>query len=489
MQKIRLRLKPLLQANVVITYGDADVQLLEQSEISQVGLPLILPTDTVGDMSQSINEKQEYMECACKKHHINGSKYPKNGVPIHLFRKIASDSQSLLLKTCLDCRQYQARSSKRRSSKLKQAAANQKQMANSGVLFCPDPKHVTQSGSKYDRDKVPVVLFRKEPDNPKSALFQMCLDCRNYRSKREKERIKKIKIDAAKDGKFFCTQCHKKKLPEERATNLDGTPSILCLSCKEVEKARSLGIRRCYDTIRLELIYKFESSCQKCKCLYLKPPDDGYIPIKLQTNEIDGKRWVDYNGQSYSVNAFLAKFQGLLELRIIQLDHLSEQEQRDRGLLLPDEPYIAKKRNVSRMSSEDAMRLEALKCQNLCCKCHLEETILREKGIAYNSRSYGEREKLQYINQLKMKYAGCAICKFWDVNLIRFFDMDHLNPEDKMECISRIVKDNQYTMDDLIKECNKCQMLCRSCHIIHTAKQKRMTSIKDAHADEEHDEL
>ena len=125
------------------------------------------------------------------------------------------------------------------------------------------------------------------------------------------------------------------------------------------------------------------------------------------------------------------------------------------------------------MSSEDAIRLEALKCQNLCCQCHLEETILRENGIADNSRSYLEREKLNYINQLKIKYAGCAICKFWDVNLIRFFDMDHLNPENKTEAVSRMVKDNKYTLDNLIKECNKCRVLCRHCHIIHTSKQKQ----------------
>lgn len=428
-------------------------------------------------------ENAEYRECVVKKHHIHGSKHPRNKVPVLLFRKNPSDPRSLLLKTCLDCRKYQKNCNIRMQERRKKIAEDQK--INNDFRFCPDTKHNTLSNSIYDRDKVPIVFFRKEPKDPRSLLFETCLDCRKYKANYNKHRISEKKKDAGKEGHFFCTHCHKKKTADQRAVNLDGTLSILCLICKEIEKTRSLNIRKWYNDIKLELIAKYQCSCQKCRCIYLKPLDDGYIPIRLQISEIDGKPHVDYNGQFYSVDFFLITYKYLLELRIIQLDHLPESEQRERGLLPTNQSYIKKKKNVSKLSSDDAMRLEALKCQNLCCKCHLEETILRESGITENSRSHLERQKLNYVNQLKIKQGGCIICKFWDPNLIRFFDMDHIDPKNKTKDLSRMIKDNQYTLNDVIKECDKCRILCKHCHWIHTHKQNetmrlaRITNIID----------
>jgi hypothetical protein len=221
----------------------------------------------------------------------------------------------------------------------------------------------------------------------------------------------------------------------------------------------------------LEFIFESQVSCQKCECIFLKPFDDGYICPRFSTYEDNRIRYLNFDGERYNVKDFLNVFKDYLELRIIQLDHLTEEEQRDRGILQPDEKYIPKVRNVSRMSSKHAIKLESMKCQNLCAKCHLEETIDREIGITYNSRSHLEREKLEYVNQHKINNLGCAICKIWNSNLTRFFDLDHIDPSNKRESVSRMIKDSQFTLRDVIDECKKCRVLCRHCHIIHTSKQ------------------
>jgi len=94
-------------------------------------------------------------------------------------------------------------------------------------------------------------------------------------------------------------------------------------------------------------------------------------------------------------------------------------------------------------------------------------------GQIVNSKSHFERKKLAYVNQIKINNLGCSICKYWDPNLIRFFDLDHINPTDKEECLSRMIKDKEYSMEDVIEECKKCRVLCRHCHIIHTDIQSK----------------
>jgi hypothetical protein len=65
--------------------------------------------------------------------------------------------------------------------------------------------------------------------------------------------------------------------------------------------------------------------------------------IRLETYQRDGIRYTRYNELEYPTANFLVEVREYLELRIIQLDHLSGQDMRVRGLLFPDEPYIPKK--------------------------------------------------------------------------------------------------------------------------------------------------
>jgi len=61
-------------------------------------------------------------------------------------------------------------------------------------------------------------------------------------AKRKKNKIAEKKSEAENEGGFFCTQCHHSKSIEERALNLNGTLSILCLQCKRTERERSSNI-------------------------------------------------------------------------------------------------------------------------------------------------------------------------------------------------------------------------------------------------------
>lgn len=78
--------------------------------------------------------------------------------------------------------------------------------------------------------------------------------------------------------------------------------------------------------------------------------------------------------------------------------------------------------------------------------------------------------KSKYVQTIKSE--GCSVCGFSDINLLCYFEMDHIDPNQKKECISIMVNDD-YTLDDVIEECKKCRVLCRSCHRIHTDEQRQ----------------
>ena len=389
-------------------------------------------------------------------------------------------------KTCEDCR-FHLRESRSGTSTPAPVTPKHDDVATTMIedfstMVCSSTvnKHA-ESGSIYPRDTVPTVLFRKVPDNPRSHLLKRCLDCRRTSNQQCKEKIAEKKAKAAANGLFFCTNCHRTVNPEERAYNIDGSPSILCLRCKQVEKDRSLNIRKDYDQIKQDFILKTGFSCQACKSIYFKPPDDGYATIEIKTFDVEGNLWAQYEDNSMPAIDFVNKFKDRLEVRFIELDHLTETEQRERGVLLPGQLYVPKKLHVSKLSSRKAMQLEALKCQHLCCRCHLEETIRREIGKPWNDRSHAEREKLTLATETKIKIGGCNICGYWNPELIRFFDFDHINPEEKRECIARMIKDKQYTVLDLTNEMAKCRLLCRHCHRIHTVKQDNLAIGRGVH--------
>ena len=138
--------------------------------------------------------------------------------------------------------------------------------------------------------------------------------------------------------------------------------------------------------------------------------------------------------KKYSVREFTIKFKHLLELRIIQFDHLPENEQRKCGILSENQPYIQKINSVSSMQSLASMILEAKKCQHLCCKCHVQLTKKR-RGIG-RVPTKNKLMKMNYVNKIKLK-TGCEICHYKN-NETELFDMDHLVPKNKFKQVSTL---------------------------------------------------
>lgn len=337
--------------------------------------------------------------------------------------------------------------------------------------FC---KSVMHAKSSYPRDKVPIHLFWTDPDNPKSSLSTSCRDCLKLHIQYESDKLIKKQKLAAAENLFYCRWCNQNVSPTQQAKNLDDSPSSLCISCKEIQNQRSKSESQkrvnAYQKILMEFIRSDNSSCYKCKSVYIKPSPNSLIVKEISTYMKDGKRYLQYDNAEYAVETFISMHTDLLELAIIDLDHLPECEQRERGVLKPDEPFVNKKGSVRQSGREAAMRLEASKCQHLCARCHVKVTMEREKGDSQFMGGGIIKQKLEYVNAIKIN--GCVSCGYKNPDLLRFFDMDHIDPKTKSGMVSCMARDYKCSVDMFIAECKKCQVLCRFCHRIHTKNQR-----------------
>jgi len=217
--------------------------------------------------------------------------------------------------------------------------------------------------------------------------------------------------------------------------------------------------------VKLDFMKRQQSSCHICNILFLKPDSDSLI-VKQTATFIgeDGDRYISGEQGDVKVLDVISSCPEELELFVLEFDHLPEEEQRALRLLLPSEKFVPKADRIAKYRSEQGMRLEASKCQLVCVKCHLLETIRREKG-----GRRGEVTKTKYVKSLKL--AGCSSCGYLDSNLPRFFDMDHIDPANKIADLATMVNTKDYSLEDVIAECKKCRVLCKFCHKIHTKLQ------------------
>lgn len=279
------------------------------------------------------------------------------------------------------------------------------------------------------------------------------------------------------DDEFYCPHCHTIKSVKEKGTNLDGSESTCCIQCKSISHERMAANKNRLIRIKTETVLKNKCSCVKCKKIYLSPEDGTLKVIGLSTYEKDRILYVKYQDTEYLVELFLEKFQHLLELRILEFDHLTEKEQRERGLLKETDVFVPKREMISQLTSDASIELELLKVQLLCSKCHLEETIEREIGIRKPAGVV--LKKSNYVNELKKE--GCSSCGFYDPNLHRFLEFDHLNPDEKEESIAEMIMNYSYDLNDIIKETDKkvTRILCKFCHTIHTSNQNKLKRMKN----------
>lgn len=413
------------------------------------------------------SENLPFRYCSNKSHKNQGSKHLIDKVPLELFKNEKSIEP---FRKCLDCRKYRMESYHRRDKKLKDFAEKVRtESAISGetVGFCTEDCHDIY-GSPFAASKVPIQLFRKVPDNPKSDLFPTCKHCRDFHAEDQRKRAARKHTAAEEKGVLCCITCNKEKNIDKMAINIDGDIAAKCQDCKVKEKYFAARVRDNFNKLRVEYITKYQSSCYLCNNIYLSNRKNNKA-TEFTTYLRDNIRYVKYKDVEYTSANFIKIFNNLLELIILDFDHLTEEEQREREMLLPNEIFVPKKCNVSSCASEAAMRLEAKKCQLVCARCHMEETIRREKGISYNSPT--KKEKIDFTN--KLKSFGCTNCHYRNEDLPRFFDFDHIDPSAKVMGISQMISDNSYTMEDLKAEIDKCRILCRHCHKIHTKNQHK----------------
>lgn len=418
-----------------------------------------------------------YKRCTGTKHQqpsVN-SPHPKDKVPLELFMKDVNNPKSKIFSTCIHCRECKKLQNNKSIQKEQSKISMQRFLVLNGesdLMHCASSLHGV-SGSKYSKNQVPFVLFLNDPEDIRSELFSNCLDCRIYKQKYTKSYIQICRKEAEEKGDFYCVTCSLQKPSDQKGKNLNGTDSAVCKSCKIFEKKRNYQQQEKFsqilENLKLEFIQKHECSCYKCKAVYFKPSsEDSLITRRFDTRIVNGRRCILYEGVECPVSLIVTDAKEMFELTIIEFDHLPEIDQRERGLLLQEEIYVPKSGLVGQMSTEKNMRLEAKKCQHLCSKCHVEETIKREKGNSPKSTLL--ELKADYVN--KIKSAGCSSCQYTNINLLRFFDMDHLHPESKITDICIMTRDPEYTFEMLADECKKCRVLCKFCHAIHSKKQR-----------------
>lgn len=376
--------------------------------------------------------------------------FPKDKVPVEDF---VNPNSTTPFEYCLGCRTYRTQGRQYRKE-----VAISKDVEGSRYKTCLYESHTRIS--TIPKDKVPIEKFLTNPKNPESKVYEYCLDCRDECSNVKKNLlIKRIK-EKEEMGQDFCISCLSPKEDEEIGTNKDGSKSSQCIHCKEKSNERGnlyyKERREHYRNLQYEAILTNECSCKICKCIFLKP-EENFTCIRLQVVEENGENIVYYKNERYIVKKFIQQFKNLLELRILDFDHLPS-----------DDPDMQKIDTVGNFQTKEGMTMESKKCQLIDCLCHVVVTVEREKGEKNPSGKC--KEKFDYVNNIKRK--GCTMCSFIpEENMLRFMHMDHIDPKTKRECISRIACLGIYSMEDLVHECTKCRCLCAFCHRIRTSIQ------------------
>lgn len=402
---------------------------------------------------------EETKTCSIISHHCSGSIYDKNKVPIKLFEK---ENSNIMYKSCEDCRAYDKNKIADRKKRHKEQY--ELSLKNKEFMYCPGRAHLTTS--ELDRDKVPKISFRQFKDHEDSPLFTYCEDCRIAETSKVSKYNKNKAIESIENGMVRCSQCKYEISTDDLALNRNGEIGTCCKPCKLKEYVREMHMQELSQQIKLEMMEKYESCCYVCNNVFIKNPSNVKIMIEIVTYLINGIRYLEYDNITYQSLDFILSNKNNLMLQVLQFDHLTEIEQRERGMLKDHQPFIPKKFAVLDARNDFLMRKEAAKCQLCCMKCHLLETIRREKKVGVLNKA--GRIKLNHIN--KLKETGCVLCGYQNHTLPRYFHFDHIDVENKIERISQYVED-KYTFQDLLKEIEKCRILCQPCHFIHTQDQ------------------
>ena len=419
---------------------------------------------------------QQFKACTSSHGPRVGSPYPKQLVPIELFKDENSGPNGKIYTTCLHCRLYDRKIREVIRNKHKNLGTDHNNKVADGDIkygYCQSQRHDSIGSKFYPRDQVPLDSMRKFPGNKSSKLHKQCAVCREYNNNLHSSYMQTAKESIITRGMRPCSGCAKELNAETSCKNFDGTDSALCITCKALSHKRMNDIRKSYHRIKLDCMAKNESSCVKCRAIYFKPSSPESLVVRRLDTYLrsDGHRYVNFNGIEYSAHYIFSELSDTIELGVIELDHLDESEQRSRGILLESDFFIPKTRSVCDLKSEEAMRLESLRTQPLCIKCHVEETIRRDNQRVPKPMKPCRKIKVDYIQSIKLN--GCSSCGYINPYCPRFFDFDHIDPNTKIECIAIMAHEYTYTLSELMNEVAKCRVLCRFCHRIHTINQHK----------------
>jgi hypothetical protein len=91
----------------------------------------------------------------------------------------------------------------------------------------------------------------------------------------------------------------------------------------------------------------------------------------------------------------------------------------------------------------------------------------KNKELTY-SRSLKTKEKRKNIVRKIKESSPCMDCKtFYPYYIMHF---DHLEPSEKVSKVSTIIHSS--SLDKIIKEIEKCELVCANCHSIRTWKRQ-----------------
>lgn len=229
--------------------------------------------------------------------------------------------------------------------------------------------------------------------------------------------------------------------------------SAICSNCrvKISSKKKRRAVKSEVDNIKIERILQMQSCCNICKLVFLKSK----------------------NGIGFDVAYSLENVQlEQLELRNLEFDHLPENETSD---------FKEKISGVAQCTSSKSARVEAEKCQLICLYCHVLVTKFRNDSVSKLQNKPSIILKRNYVNNIKRAIGRCTICNFFCNENLSYFEFDHLNPNLKSKNISTMVG-RTYTLHDIDKEIQKCRLLCKFCHRLHSQNQaiERFANMKNS---------
>lgn len=103
-----------------------------------------------------------------------------------------------------------------------------------------------------------------------------------------------------------------------------------------------------------------------------------------------------------------------------------------------------------------------------CSKGTISYYLGKNQKDKTRERSQSRREKIRNILKKIKEKAGCSDCQ--TMHPYYMLDFDHTG-DDKIDALS--VMTRWYPIEDIMKEIQKCEVVCANCHRIRSYKRQR----------------